>query len=211
MITEGPQDPNIFKVVFMSGIPGAGKSSVSKVIQKGTGLKMVNYDDIYEYFSKKNNIDHNKFSDLLNKKIQTYINGRLGMIIDKTSQNYRELSKLKDSLERLGYQTCMVYVNTDLDTAKQRVIKRYKETGRNVDNEYIDYVFKKLILNLGKFQKDFGNNLFIVDNTRQFNQQNIQKKINRFLNEPLNYIAKDWIENYSYKKSGSKNGFFKNM
>lgn len=211
MINEGPQDPNIFKVIFMSGIPGSGKSSVSRSIQQGTGLKMVNYDDIYEYFSKKNSVDHTKFSDLLDKKLQTYIKGRLGMIVDKTSQNYRELSKLKDSLESLGYQCCMVYVNTDLDAAKQRVAKRYKETGRNVDNEYIDYVFKKLILNLGKFQKDFGNNLFIVDNTRQFNQQNIQKKIQRFLNEPLNYIAKYWVENYSYKKNDKNSGFSKNM
>ena len=36
---KGPNDPNIFKAVFMAGGPGSGKSYVADKLLKGRGLK----------------------------------------------------------------------------------------------------------------------------------------------------------------------------
>ena len=56
-IEEGPNDPHIFKAVFMAGGPGSGKSYVAGKMLGGTGLKTVNSDEIYEYLAMKQNMD----------------------------------------------------------------------------------------------------------------------------------------------------------
>ena len=43
-IEEGPNDPAIFKAVFLAGGPGSGKSYVATKILSGLGLKPVNSD-----------------------------------------------------------------------------------------------------------------------------------------------------------------------
>jgi dephospho-CoA kinase len=52
-IEEGVNDPHIFKAVFLAGGPGSGKSFVANKMLKGTGLRTVNSDDIYEYMMDK--------------------------------------------------------------------------------------------------------------------------------------------------------------
>ena len=41
-LEEGPNDPHIFKAVFLAGGPGSGKSFVANKMLKGTGLRTVN-------------------------------------------------------------------------------------------------------------------------------------------------------------------------
>ena len=57
IVNEGPNDPHIFKAVFMAGGPGSGKSYVAGKMLGGTGLKTVNSDEIYEYLAQKQDID----------------------------------------------------------------------------------------------------------------------------------------------------------
>ena len=49
-VQEGPNDPNIFKAVFMAGGPGSGKSYVAN----NFGYPVFNADHKYEKFYKKN-------------------------------------------------------------------------------------------------------------------------------------------------------------
>ncbi|MDB4337449.1 zeta toxin family protein [bacterium] len=60
LMAEGPNDPGIFKAIFLSGCPGSGKGSVLRAtlgtISKSTtpqGLKIVNLDHMYELLLKK--------------------------------------------------------------------------------------------------------------------------------------------------------------
>ena len=107
-LEEGPNDPHIFKAVFLAGGPGSGKSFVANKMLRGSGLQTVNSDDIYEYLMKKKDMDmsdpsviaspagqetRNKAKDLTNKRqgdITTgkggYLEGRLGLIIDGTAR-----------------------------------------------------------------------------------------------------------------------------
>ena len=43
-LQEGVYDANIFKVIFLAGGPGSGKSFVARNLFTGTGLKFVNSD-----------------------------------------------------------------------------------------------------------------------------------------------------------------------
>lgn len=55
-VEEGVNDPHIFKAVFMAGGPGSGKSFVAKKMLRGTGLKMVNSDEVFELIMNKDNL-----------------------------------------------------------------------------------------------------------------------------------------------------------
>ena len=55
---------------------------------------------------------------------QGYMNGRLGMIIDGTARDVNKIAKEKKELEALGYDCYMVFVNTTLEVAQERNMKR---------------------------------------------------------------------------------------
>lgn len=204
ILKEGPRDPHIFKAIFTAGIPGSGKTTIVKKLTAGTGMKIVSFDELYEYLIKNAN-DHDaaleKSSSLLDKKLSTYLDGRLGVIVDKTSWDYNKVKDIKGMLEKLGYDTLMVYVNTDLNVAKERAKSRFKTTGRSVDDEYIDSVFKRLSSSLGKYQQDFSDRLVIIDNTTDSTDladpiKFAQNKVDRFLNtKPTSRVATQWIQN----------------
>ena len=52
-LLEGLQDPHIFKAFFLAGGPGSGKSYVVGKTTGGTGLRVVNSDDVFEHMLKK--------------------------------------------------------------------------------------------------------------------------------------------------------------
>ena len=202
ILNEGPRDPNIFKAIFTAGIPGSGKTTLVKKLTAGTGMKTVNFDELYEYLVRsRNDVDSVvKVADrLLDSKLSTYLSGRLGVVIDKTSWDYEKVINLKEKFEALGYDTRMVYVNTDVDIAKQRVKNRYKSTGRDVDEKYIDTVFAQLHGNLGKYQRKFSDNFVIVDNSVDFSNPSsaakyVETRVDKFLNsKPRNRVAAQWI------------------
>ena len=51
-LQEGLYDPNIFKAFFLAGGPGIGKSYVVQKSTSGSGLKIVNSDDVFEKYLK---------------------------------------------------------------------------------------------------------------------------------------------------------------
>jgi len=101
------------------------------------GLKVVNSDEQLEYGLMQANMhsDFSKYTDdetmekerirekgkkLTKKKEQLWINGRLGLIIDGTAKNPNKLSLQIKSLQDVGYDTYMIFVNTSLDIALQQ-------------------------------------------------------------------------------------------
>ena len=54
------------------------------------------------------------------KREQLWVNGRLGLIIDGTAHNITKLGIKKKTLEDVGYDTYMIFVNTDIDVAIQQ-------------------------------------------------------------------------------------------
>jgi len=101
------------------------------------GLKVVNSDEQLEYGLMQANMhsDFSKYTDdetmekerirekgkkLTKKKEQLWVNGRLGLIIDGTAKNPNKLSLQIKSLQDVGYDTYMIFVNTSLDIALQQ-------------------------------------------------------------------------------------------
>ena len=225
-LEEGPNDPHIFKAVFLAGGPGSGKSFVANKMLSGTGLKTVNSDDVYEYLMKKNDMDmsdpeviaspqgqetRNKAKAMTSKRqgdMSTgkggYLEGRLGLIIDGTGKDVAKVAKASEQLKQLGYETMMLFVNTSEDVAQERNMKR----ARSIPREMVSKMWNAVQQNLMKFQQVFGAaNFHVVDNSggledpeRKENFLEVQRAIDKFLMKaPSSRFAKQWLS--SQKKA----------
>ena len=208
-LQEGLYDPNIFKAFFLAGGPGSGKSYVVQKSTGGTGLKIINSDDIFEKYLKQARLDfkmqasQGKERDIVRAKAKAvtakrkdnYLEGRLGLIIDGTGKDYGKISTQAAGLKQLGYDVHMIFVNTSLEVALQR----NQERARTVPEKIVTDSWKQTQSNIGKFQSFFGpKNFIIVDNDmpdkdgRLFDH--VFKKVQGLLRKKVdNFIAKAWM------------------
>ena len=208
-LQEGLYDPNIFKAFFLAGGPGSGKSYVVKKSTGGTGLKIVNSDDVFEKYLKQAQLDFKmqasqgkerdiqraKAKAVTAKRKDNYLEGRLGLVIDGTGKDYGKISSQAAGLKQLGYDVHMIFVNTTLEVALQR----NQERARTVPEKIVVDAWKQVQSNIGKFQSFFGpKNFIIVDNDmpdkdgRLFDY--VFKKVQGLLRKKVdNYIAKAWM------------------
>ena len=83
------------------------------------------------------------------------------MIVDGTGDDFQKISREKAELEKIGYQTYMIFVNTTLETAHIR----NKERARNLPEKSVEQMWNNVQKNIGAFQSLFGSkNFIIVDN-----------------------------------------------
>ena len=131
-IDEGVNDPAIFKAIFLAGGPGSGKSFiVGKTGLTSLGFKVVNPDTAFEkalnkaglemnpdnIFSVKGQDIRGRAKELTNKQQELYVKGRLGLVIDGTGKDASKILRQRGLLQKLGYSTAMILVNTDKETA----------------------------------------------------------------------------------------------
>lgn len=208
-ISEGVNDPSIFKAVFLAGGPGSGKSFVvGKTALTSLGFKVINSDVLFEnalkkaglkgtpedIYSEKGQRIRDTAKATTEKQMSMYLNGRLGLVIDGTGKNYEKIEKQASKLKKLGYDVAMIFVNTDLDTAKIR--NRMRE--RSLPDSEVEFMWKEVQNNIGKFQNLFGNNMFIVDNSQDSNFEaavlGTYRKISSWSKtDPKSPVAKQWI------------------
>ena len=184
-LQEGLQDPNIFKAFFLAGGPGSGKSFVVGKTTGGTGLRIVNSDDVFEKYLDDAGFDHDMRTakaereaeerDKLRKRAKEvtrakmgdittgeggYLEGRIGLIIDGTGKDYDKIVNQSVKLKQLGYDTHMIFVNTSIDVALERNANRK----RSVQDSVATKSWKQVQSNMGKFSQHFRGNMVIVDN-----------------------------------------------
>ena len=207
-LTEGPNDPGIFKAIFLAGGPGSGKSYAARALGlSALGLKSVNSDNAYEYLLQKHDMDMDPASlaskqgqelrkrakQLSDIQKQGWLAGRLGVVIDGTAKDPDKILSMKASLEALGYDTAMVFINTSLRTAMQRNLKR----ARTVSASMLADAHKQVQTSLPKLKKVFGESYIEInsDNTATFDRDvaSADKAISILMDKPLSDTAKKWI------------------
>ena len=212
LLQEGIYDPGIFKAFFMAGGPGSGKSFIAANTFTGTGLKFVNSDTAFERGLKKaglsdkmpdqekyfRDIIRNKAKGLMNKQLDAYVSGRLGLVIDATGRDYDRINSEYQMLHALGYDCYMIFVNTTLPVA----LERNKIRSRTIPEYIVQTSWEKVQANIGKFQRLFGmSNMMIVDNNKSDQElvtrtlQNCDRIVRRYMRAPVkSYVAKNWME-----------------
>ena len=148
--------------------------------------------------------------DLTRARMEGYVRGRLGVIIDGTGHKYHAIAKRKQKFEDLGYDCYMVFVNTSLEVA----LKRNMERDRVVPEKIVRDSWHDVQQNLGGFQRLFGRNFLIVDNSKTLGEDEAEKKfeslvkqgVNKFVKAPVkNRIGINWMKRARLlKKQGIK-------
>lgn len=209
----GPGSGKSFTAMEIFGIDKKLKSSFA-----ASGLKSVNSDTAFEKGLKDNGINpkdlakiekedaelwdkltgnspdsvRSKAKQITKQQQAFYEAGRLGMIIDGTGHDFGKIKKQKEKAEALGYDCYMVFVNTSLEVAKERNLKR----DRVLPEKLLEKSWRDVQENLGKFQGLFSGNMTIVDNTvyKPIDKQ-VQKAINSYVGKPIkNRIGVKWIK-----------------
>lgn len=203
-LVEGPNDPHIFKAVFMSGASGSGKSSVAKMLFAGTGVKPVNVDIIDNYYRLKNRKVSNRkqLHDKKNAMKQNYLHGRLGLVIDGTGRNPENISQNKRFLESIGYETALVYVDVDLETSLRRVAARAQDPlssdyGREIDPQVVKQIHQEVNQSLEELRPKFTRVWEVANSDSAQGPQidSIERSIKNWLNQPVNNeAAQQWLE-----------------
>ena len=211
ILREGVYDPGIFKAFFLAGGPGSGKTFVTRSAFGGTGLKFVNSDAAFERGLKKAGLslkmpdEEEYFRNIVRAKakmttataLDTYMQGRLGLVIDATGRDINTINNQKSMLDLVGYDSYMIFVNTSLDVA----LERNKNRPRSIPEYIVTNSWNGVQSNIGQFQRIFSpNKMLIIDNNRSEKELVTQtlgqaaKFIRGQINKrPDNYIAKQWI------------------
>lgn len=221
LLTEGINDKGIFKAVFMAGHPGSGKTYVLNTIKSGEveprwvntdkafieddrlqRLQRYKPDTIFKIFQEHWNEGWPFISDdvkRINKnQLALYINSMLPLAIDGTSNSVSLMQTRKGLLERFGYDTAMVFVNTDLETAIKRVENRYKQQGRDVEIPFVQKTFKQVQDAKTYYRSLFNEWVEVPNRDGELTEKIIKnafKKMSSFYNSPIkNPVGKRAVE-----------------
>ena len=215
-LAGGPGSGKTYIAKGLFGIP-------EKVNVSQSGLKMVNSDKELKFLLNKYGFGTNldalpdevfqnltgdgpdssglrKFAkDLTAERRRLYMEGRLGMIIDGTGDDYQKIAGEKKQLEDIGYDCYMIFVNTTLEVALQRNELRDRVLPKSI----VEASHREVNKNIGGFQGLFGSsNFMIVDNNDSKTEEEATKRfkmlvkqgLGTFLKKPItSEKAKSWI------------------
>jgi len=184
-----------------------------------SGIKYVNSDILFERGLKKMGINPKDLADIeglpsdelwdiiqgdepqcirniakgqLAVKRAFYEGGRLGVLVDGTGREYEKIARQKEKMEKLGYDTAMVFVNTSEEVAQQRNAGR----DRQLPEKTITDLWNAVQNNLKAYAQLFGNDFTIVMNDKPGAPPDAAvKAVKDFVNAPIeNKLGKAWIE-----------------
>jgi predicted kinase len=228
IIREGVHDKGIFKAVFLGGGPGSGKDYVLSKTLDGHGLTEINSDKALEYLMDKEGLDkrmpedeeaqrnavRKRAKNVTELRQRLALHGRNGLIINGTGDDPEKYAKIKDMLEKLGYETSMIMVNTADEVSKERNIERGQRGGRTVPEDIRKEKWDSVQAARPMFGKLFRDNYVEFDNSEDLRTaapevveaktkelDGIFKNIQKFVGKPpKNDSAKGWIATELGKK-----------
>ena len=208
-LAGGPGSGKTYVAKGLFGIP-------ERINVSQTGMKMVNSDKELKFLLNKygfgTDLDSlpdevfqnltgdgpdasglRKFAKSLTKQRQKlYTEGRLGMIIDGTGDDYNKISAEKKELEEIGYDTFMIFVNTTLEVALERNENRDRVLPRSI----VEASHREVTRNIGGFQGLFGgSNFLIVDNNKDLKEEAATKRFNMLVRQGIGKFIKKPLRN----------------
>lgn len=198
IIYEGMYDPCIFKAIFVVGGPGSGKTWINKRLGLvHMGFVSIDSDYPLEKYMKQANLslkmppeEHDerikirtKAKDVTKSKEEKILDNRLGIVFSETGSNLSDTFNKNEMLKRLGYDTAMVFVNTDIQTS----LSRNEARARSVPKNIVIDKWNQSQRNLGEYQRVFDP-FWVLDNNGDIRTErqiiNVYKKIKIWCDQP---------------------------
>ena len=202
-LNEGIEDKGIFKAVFLAGHPGSGKTFVMNKIKGGVDPRWVNTDKAHVSKEDIKKLDPESQLRVFKKhwergwafirddvkrinknQLSLYINSMLPLAVDGTSNSVSIINRRKGLLESFGYDTAMVFINTDLQTAINRAAGRE----RPVEPEFITAAYEQVSKAKSFYRGQFQNFIEVPNNDGELTEKIINtsfKFMLNFYNSPI--------------------------
>ena len=181
------------KAIFLAGPAGSGKSYISSQLIPNT-FEVINLDDTYEELLKASGIGlkQKDFTpDQLSQaaklqaqarkttqdKLAQSIESKNNIVIDGTGGALAPLTKKKQQLEDLGYETLMLMIYVSPLTS----LKRNQERDRSLMPGIVLRTWRDVNKNIETYREMFGNNFILLNN----NPEDANKEYNTDLLEPF--------------------------
>jgi dephospho-CoA kinase len=228
ILYEGVHDKGIFKAVFLAGGPGSGKDYVLDNTLAGHGLTEINSDKALEFLMDKENLDKKmpdneeeqrnavraKAKSMTELRQRLALQGRNGLIINGTGDDYEKIKRIKEKLEAIGYETSMLTVNTRDEISQQRNIERGQRGGRTVPEKARKEKWDSVQKSRPQFAELFKDNYAEFDNSEDLKNASpdvvkgkkdellsLYKNFQKFVSKPpKNDKAKEWVAGQLSKK-----------
>jgi hypothetical protein len=169
---------------YTAGAVFGGNAIEGATQQAGTalGLRIINSDPAFEKYLADVGVSPSDLADMSDedfkamtepadsprgkaskmKKVQQAATeiGRLGMIIDGTGDDATKIARKKEAVEAIGYDTMMIFVNTTLEMAQERNLKR----DRKLPADLVEEIWTNVQANRETYESMFSN-FQVIDNT----------------------------------------------
>jgi predicted RNA binding protein YcfA (HicA-like mRNA interferase family) len=166
------------KAIVLAGVPGSGKDKILKETILPFG-----------------------FSEISS---ETYTTPSDRLIVVNGTSNYERIRFIKEDLEKAGYETIMVFVNTSNDVSRQRNEARAEKGGR-VINEAVRYTKWKNAQDTLDRYDDLFERVFVIQNDLDLNQS--QEVIQETHHKLVEMVSED-IRQFALSESDRR---FENM
>jgi len=155
------------KAIVLAGVPGSGKDKILKETILPFGFTEISSE--------------------------TYTTPSDRLIVVNGTSNYERIRFIKEDLEKAGYETIMVFVNTSNDVSRQRNEARADKGGR-VINEAVRYTKWKNAQDTLDRYDDLFERVFVVQNDLDLNQsqeviQETHHKLIEMVSEDIRQFA----------------------
>jgi len=203
---------------YTAGAIFGGNAIEGATQQAGTslGLRVINSDPAFEMYLNKVGVSPGDLASLPEEEFKALTEpadsprgkaskmkktaqraaegGRLGLIIDGTGDDVTKISTKKQAVEDLGYDTMMVFVNTTLEMAQERNLKR----DRKLPADLVEEIWTNVQANMEEFQSMFGSNFVVIDNTEyEWSESEIEAAgaAVAFVESPIqNPVGRQWVQ-----------------
>ena len=183
----------LFKAIFVTGGPGSGKDIVIREAITESKIMELNFIQAQDYLN-----DKQKLSERTNDLRREAIRGRGPLIINGPADDKERISFIKEELEELGYDTMMIFVETNNETSQKRnslLSKMMLESVRHdkwlksqENTKYFNEAFKTFI--------SFDNTGDL--DSKEEDIHSVYESTSEFLgSETLGETAEDWLNRRS--------------
>jgi predicted kinase len=182
-------DRGMFKAIFVTGGPGSGKDVIIREAIAEGRITELNFVQATDYLG-----DKQKLSEQTKDFRREAIRNRGPLIINGPADNNEKVMQIKESLEEIGYETMMVFVDTSDEVSKERnsslsrmmveSVRQDKWSKSQRNTKYFTEVFTKFVPfdNTGDIESKEEDIHDIYESTKDFLDSRIS-----------NEVAEDWL------------------